>query len=158
MCVLKSLQIDAGCRQAPLAGKKDMNWCGCWCLVVRVGRTGTAGLGPPGAWTTLGLDQTAFLVKVKVLFASMGFVFACVEICNSVGVLSKSRQQLALTHFRWLLRSPCSPWSFSPRCTKGGVPAVLKRGHCKVWIAPPPYNNMYIWNLYIWERPVLFPS
>lgn len=34
MCVLLSLQIDAGCRQAPLAGKEDMNWCGCWCLVV----------------------------------------------------------------------------------------------------------------------------
>lgn len=42
MCVLKSLQIDAGCRQAALAGKKDMNWCGCWCLVVASlnGRTG----------------------------------------------------------------------------------------------------------------------
>ena len=25
MCVLKSLQIDAGCRQEALAGKKDMN-------------------------------------------------------------------------------------------------------------------------------------
>ena len=44
-------------------------------------------------------NQTAFLVKVKVQ-ASMEFVFACVAICNSVGVLSKSRQQLALKHFR----------------------------------------------------------
>ena len=49
----------------------------------------------------------------------MEFVFACVEICNSVGVLSKSRQQLALTPLQVITGVSMLTMEFLPKVHKG---------------------------------------
>lgn len=96
------------------------------------------------------LNGRAFLVKVKVQ-ASMEFVFACVAICNSVGVLSKSRQQLALTPLQVITAVSMLTMEFLPKVHKGGCSHSLEAWTLqgKVSIVPRPSNNMYIWNLYL---------